>query len=131
MPFMLPTILKNLFTGYATRLYPVQVREPFEKARGHVVFLDDKCIMCGACALRCPSVAITVEKKQNKLTFYPLRCIVCEVCVHVCPSDAIELIYKWRPSLYEKPEEVHKSTRVDLLRESVEEVKKEETEKSS
>jgi len=109
MPFMLPTIIKNLFTGYATRLYPVQVREPFEKARGHVVFDDDKCTLCGACALRCPSVAITTDKEKNELTFYPLRCIVCEVCVHVCPSDAIDLIYKWRPSFYDKPTEIHQA----------------------
>lgn len=123
MPFMLPTILKNLFTGYATRMYPVQVREPFENARGHVVFLDDKCTMCGVCALRCPSVAITTDKEENKLTFYPLRCIVCEVCVQACPSDAIELIYKWRPSLYDKPVELHKSTRLEHLRESADKAK--------
>ena len=118
MPYMLPTILKNLFTGYATRLYPVQVREPFENARGHVVFLDDKCTMCGVCALRCPSVAITTDKEKNELVFHPLRCIVCEVCVDVCPSDAIELIYKWRPSFYDKPVELHKSARLAHLRES-------------
>jgi len=120
---MLPTILKNLFTGYATRLYPVQVREPFENARGHVVFLDDKCTMCGVCALRCPSVAITTDKEKNELTFYPLRCIVCEVCVQACPSDAIELIYRWRPSLYDKPVELHKSVRLEHLRESADKAK--------
>ncbi len=129
MPFMLPTILKNLFTGYATRLYPVQTREPFENARGHVTFNQDKCIMCGACALRCPSVAITVEKKKNILTFYPLRCIVCEVCVHVCPSDAIDLIYKWRRPLDHKPIELYRSTRLELIRESTEEAKQETPEK--
>ena len=120
---MLPTILKNLFTGYATRMYPVQVREPFENARGHVVFLNDKCTMCGVCALRCPSVAITTNKEKNELAFYPLRCIVCEVCVQACPSDAIELIYKWRPSLYDKPIELHKSTRLAHLRESTDKAK--------
>ena len=120
---MLPTILKNLFTGYATRLYPVQVREPFENARGHVVFLDDKCTMCGVCALRCPSVAITTDKEKNELVFYPLRCIVCEVCVQACPSDAIELICKWRPSFYDKPVELHKSTRLEHLRESADKAK--------
>jgi ech hydrogenase subunit F len=130
MPLMLPTVLKNLFTGYATRLYPVQVREPFEKARGQISFNEDKCIMCGVCAQRCPSVAIDVEKKKNELTFYPLRCIVCEVCVHVCPSDAIDLIFKWRSPCYDKPVEVYKSTRVELLRVSAEEAKKEEPEKS-
>jgi ech hydrogenase subunit F len=131
MPIMLPTILKNLFTGYATRMYPVQVREPFENARGHVVFLDDKCTMCGVCALRCPSVAIITDKEKNELAFYPLRCIVCEVCVQACPSDAIELIYKWRPSLYDKPVEFHKSTRLAHLRESADKVKKQEVEKGS
>jgi len=120
---MLPTILKNLLTGYATRMYPVQVREPFENARGHVVFLDDKCTMCGVCALRCPSVAITTDKGKNELTFYPLRCIVCEVCVQACPSDAIELIYRWRPSLYDKPVELHKSVRLEHLRESADKAK--------
>jgi ech hydrogenase subunit F len=120
---MLPTILKNLFTGYATRLYPVQVREPFENARGQVVFLDDKCTMCGVCALRCPSVAITTDKEKNELVFYPLRCIVCEVCVQACPSDAIELICKWRPSFYDKPVELHKSTRLEHLRESADKAK--------
>lgn len=123
MPLMLPTILKNLFTGYATRLYPIQVREPFENARGQISFNEDKCTMCGVCALRCPSVAITVEKKQNKLTFYPFRCIVCEVCVHACPSDAIDLIFKWRPSSYDKPEEVYKSTRLEHLRETTDAAK--------
>jgi ech hydrogenase subunit F len=123
MPLMLPTILKNLFTGYATRLYPVQVREPFENARGQVVFLDDKCTMCGVCALRCPSVAITTDKEKNELVFYPLRCIVCEVCVQACPSDAIELICKWRPSFYDKPVELHKSTRLEHLRESADKAK--------
>lgn len=129
MPFMLPTILKNLFTGYATRMYPVQIREPFENARGHVVFLDDKCTMCGVCALRCPSVAITTDKAKNELAFYPLRCIVCEACVQACPSDAIELIYKWRPSLYDKPVKLHQSTRLSHLRESADKAK-EGTEKT-
>jgi ech hydrogenase subunit F len=130
MPLMLPTILKNLFSGYATRLYPAQVREPFENARGHIRFIEDKCIMCGVCAMRCPSVSITTDKKKNELVFYPARCIVCEVCVHACPSDAIELIFKWRPPFYTKPVEVYKSTRIDLLRESTENAKKEEPKKS-
>jgi len=36
MPVMLPTVIRNLFGGPATRMYPVQVREPFEGARGHM-----------------------------------------------------------------------------------------------
>jgi hypothetical protein len=29
--------------------------------------------------------------------------------VHECPTDAIDLIFKWRPSVYEKPVEVHQA----------------------
>lgn len=109
MALMLPTILKNLFGGPATRMYPIEVREPFEKARGHITFDGDKCILCGACALKCPAVAISTDKEKKELTFYPARCIVCEVCVHVCTTGAINLMYKWRTPFYEKPEEVHQA----------------------
>jgi formate hydrogenlyase subunit 6/NADH:ubiquinone oxidoreductase subunit I len=43
--------------------------------------------------------------------------------VEVCPSDAIELIYKWRPSSYDKPVELHQSTRLAHLRESADKAK--------
>jgi ech hydrogenase subunit F len=109
MALMLPTILRNLLSGPATRMYPVQVREPFEHARGHVTFEDDKCILCGLCALRCPADAISIDKERRELTFHPARCIVCEVCALACPNDAIDLIYKWRAPFYTKPVEVHEA----------------------
>jgi ech hydrogenase subunit F len=109
MALMLPTVLKNLFGGPATRMYPVQVREPFEKARGHITFNDDKCMLCGVCALRCPAVAIEIDKEKKELTFYPARCIVCEVCVTGCTVNAIDLVYKWRTPFYTKPTEVHQA----------------------
>ncbi len=108
MPWMLPTILKNFFGGPATRLYPVEVREPFEHARGQVSFNEDKCTLCGTCVRRCPAEAISMDKEKNELTFYPARCIVCEVCVDICPRKAIDLIYKWRSPFYAKPVEVYK-----------------------
>ena len=109
MPLMLPTILRNLFTGYATRLYPFQERVPFDKARGHVTFNDDKCILCGACALRCPAVAIEIDKEKKELSFHAARCIVCKVCVEVCPTDAADLVYRWRKPFALKPVEVHQA----------------------
>ncbi len=109
MPVMLPTVLRNLLDGPATRLYPMQVREPFQNARGHVVFNDEKCTLCSVCALRCPAEAIDIDKENRTLSFHPARCIVCEVCVLGCPSDAITLISKWRTPFSRKSVEVHEA----------------------
>jgi ech hydrogenase subunit F len=109
MAVMLPTVLRNVLDGPATRLYPFKTREPFENARGHVVFNDDKCILCSVCATRCPADAITINKESKTLSFEPARCIVCEVCVLGCPSDAITLMSKWRTPFARKPVEVHEA----------------------
>ncbi len=95
MPFMLPTILKNLFTPYATRLYPFEKREAAQGARGHIEFIKSKCVYCGSCMRKCPSVAIEVDMKKRELTFYAGRCIVCNACVEACPKDAITLERQW------------------------------------
>lgn len=109
MPLMLPTVVKNLFGGPATRMYPIQVREPFENARGHVVFDGDKCVLCGICALRCPAEAISINKETKELTFEPARCIVCSLCSESCKSEAVRLEFKWRAPYYKKPVEVHQA----------------------
>lgn len=109
MPKMLPTVLRNLLDGPATRMYPIKVRKPFQNARGHIVFDDDKCVLCGVCAMRCPADAISTDKESKTLSFEPARCIVCEVCVQGCPSDAITLMYHWRTPFYRKPLEVHEA----------------------
>ncbi len=107
MPVMLPTILRNLAGGPATRLYPVTPRDLAPHVRGQIAFVDDKCMLCGTCAIKCPADAISVNKETKKLSFYPLRCIVCEVCVTACPTDAITLASKWRTPVYDKPIEEH------------------------
>lgn len=107
MPVMLPTVLRNLFGGPATRMYPVKVREPFAGARGHIEFDDDKCILCGNCARRCPAAAIEINKEKNELVFYPARCIICFVCAEACNKDAVIAVDKWRTPYYTKPVEVH------------------------
>ncbi len=107
MPLMLPTIVRNLFGGPATRLYPFQVRDSFARARGHVEFDDNKCTLCGNCARRCPAAAIEINKEKKELTFFPARCIICEVCAEACRRDAITVEVKWRSPFYTKPVEVH------------------------
>jgi ech hydrogenase subunit F len=108
MARMLSTIFNNLFGGPATRLYPFKdLREPFDRARGHIEFDDDKCILCGNCVRRCPAVAVEINKDTEELTFYPARCIVCEACVESCKQLAITTKPKWRAPFYTKPVEVH------------------------
>lgn len=108
MPFMLPTIISNFFSGPATRKYPAVDRVPPEHARGHIVFDDSKCVYCGNCARRCPAVAIEVKVKEKLLYFHPGRCIVCEVCVEACPKNAISLESRWRKPFTAKEVEEHK-----------------------
>jgi ech hydrogenase subunit F len=99
---MLPTVIRNLFGGPATRMYPVAVREPFPGARGQVEFNEDLCDMCGLCARRCPAVAIDLDKEKKEWILYPDRCIVCEVCAESCNRDAITIEAKWRAPFYKR-----------------------------
>lgn len=122
---MLPTIIKNFFTGYATREYPYTKRDLFPGARGHVEFDDSTCIFCGNCARNCPAAAIEVRVKQKELTFYPGRCIVCEVCVEACPKKSVTLQSKWREPFLTIPVEEHRKTGTPEKKEAAPEVKAE------
>ena len=108
MPEMLGNVLKNLFSRPATRRYPHEKREPFAEARGHIRFLSDKCSFCGACARRCPAVAIVVNRAEKELTFEPFRCIICEACAEVCPRQAIDVMSVHRPPANRKSQEVYR-----------------------
>jgi len=58
--------------------------------KGHNVFIDEDCIVCGNCISICP---------MNVLTFHEGRTIVnnekdcthCSLCLSICPSQAISL----------------------------------------
>ncbi|MEW5722973.1 MAG: 4Fe-4S binding protein [Thermodesulfobacteriota bacterium] len=88
---MINDILRNLVGPRATRPYPVQKRAPFPRTRGHLVVEIEKCILCSACALRCPANAIVVSKDEGTLVLDPYRCIVCGECVAVCPSECLSM----------------------------------------
>lgn len=107
MAWFLPGVLGNLFGGPATRLYPVQKREPFKGARGHIEFDASKCNLCTLCARRCPAAAIEVDREKKTYTFWPFRCIVCEACIEGCVKKAITLKDGWRSPAYAKATEVY------------------------
>ena len=99
MMFMTPHILKNLFTKSATRLYPMEQRDPFERARGELAIAVEDCIFCGACARKCPSQCIIVDKADATWTLDPMACIGCGICVSACPKSCLqqEMAYR-RPT---------------------------------
>lgn len=111
MASMIPNVISNLTHHPRTRLYPYEVRNLPARARGHIEFDMDKCILCGLCAKKCPADAIKVDRKEKTLTFSPLQCIVCGVCVQGCVKGAAELYEQWGSpvtarfnKIYQKPD---------------------------
>jgi len=93
---MLGQIIKNFFTGYATRLYPFEQRKLYENLRGELKIHIDKCTFCMVCEKRCPADAIEVDRKEGIWTLNPSRCILCNVCVEDCKYDALYMDNHWR-----------------------------------
>ncbi len=90
MPWMLPTILRNLLSRPVTRRYPFDdVREPFAGYKGRIDFDADRCDLCGDCARVCPSLAIEVTLESRQITYDPFKCIYCATCVEICLPRAI------------------------------------------
>jgi formate hydrogenlyase subunit 6/NADH:ubiquinone oxidoreductase subunit I len=92
MASMLKSIFRNLFRKPATRLYPVERREPMAGTRGKLNIDISTCIFCGLCARRCPVNALAVAKKPSpSWTVDPYRCILCGYCLEACPKDCLSM----------------------------------------
>lgn len=102
MPKMLNFVLKNIFSKPATRLYPIQTREPFERFRGRIVCDDTNCIYCMICQRKCPADAIVVDRANKTWELDALRCIICGECANVCPKKCITMNNERRMATGEK-----------------------------
>jgi len=93
VPWMMPNILKNLFSSPATRKYPFETRQYWAGARGQLQIDLARCVFCGLCQRICPAQAITQygNKKDPDVTidYNPFACIYCARCAEKCPSGAI------------------------------------------
>lgn len=87
---MTPTILRNLFSKPATRLYPTSRREPFPDVRGELVNTIETCIFCGICAMKCPSQCLRVDK-AGAWEYNPFACVYCGICVETCPTQSLSM----------------------------------------
>ena len=56
-----------------------------------ILFKENACIHCGACASVCFPGALTIKDSTRKLKFSPERCVACELCIKACPLQLFEL----------------------------------------
>jgi hydrogenase-4 component H len=95
-----------LKVGEATVLYPFVPAEVVVGFRGRPVHDHDLCMACAACAVACPSNALTMatDLDQGTITwniFYG-RCIYCGRCEEVCPTGAIQLSQEFELAVMNK-----------------------------
>ncbi len=102
MLHMTPNIVRNFFSRSATRMYPVEVREPFENSRGALEIVLEECIFCGTCSRKCPSQCITVDKKAGTWDMDPFACVYCGICVDNCPTQCLYQAREYRAPAVEK-----------------------------
>jgi ech hydrogenase subunit F len=88
--YMLKNVLRNLSARPATRLYPLEDREPFPAYRGRIHNAVEECIFCSSCARVCPTGALAVDPKAGRWDYDPFLCVYCSVCVEKCPTNCLK-----------------------------------------
>lgn len=91
------TILKNLFSSPATRMYPTKPKEYFLRARGQIKIDIEQCIFCGICVRKCPTGALAVSKEERSWEIERLKCIQCNSCVDTCPKKCLTMLNAYTP----------------------------------
>ncbi len=83
--------LRSLFGKPETVLYPVQTRPMPEGLKGHISNDITACILCGICQKRCPTGALSVDKKAGTWSIDRFRCVQCGSCVRECPKHSLSM----------------------------------------
>lgn len=99
---MLRTVLRNLISGPVTTKYPAAPADIPQGNRGRLDWDMEKCILCGLCQKRCPTLAVTMDKKVGTITLQVHRCISCGVCAEICPKSAISVGREYSAPSYTK-----------------------------
>jgi hydrogenase-4 component H len=103
---MLKLLKEVLQVGEATVLYPFVPVELSPGFRGRPQHDHGLCMACSACAVACPSNALTMATDLDQgiiswKIFYG-RCIYCGRCEEVCPTRAIQLSHEFELAVMNK-----------------------------
>jgi formate hydrogenlyase subunit 6/NADH:ubiquinone oxidoreductase subunit I len=111
---MLKLLREVLRVGEVTLPYPAEPVSVMPGFRGRPEHAPERCIACAACAIACPSNAMTISTDLDRgcrtWSFFTGRCIYCGRCEEVCPTHAItlspyfELAVLDKNDLYERAE---------------------------
>jgi ech hydrogenase subunit F len=105
---MTKTVIKNLFSGPATLMYPKRKRTFTPITRGRVENDINKCIFCGMCSRRCPTYAIAVTKDSKEWQIDRLKCCTCNLCVEICPVKSLSMENQYAPPVAENGAGIYK-----------------------
>ncbi|MDF2869636.1 4Fe-4S binding protein [Clostridium sp. KNHs205] len=97
---MTKTLIKSLFHGPYTCLYPLKEKDKYERTRGKIEIDMPQCIYCGMCQRRCPTGAILVSKADASWEIDRLKCIQCGYCSEVCPKKCLTMDNHYTPPSY-------------------------------
>lgn len=64
-----------------------------------VLWYEDLCIQCGACASFCPTDALNMDRETMMVSFDNSKCVVCGMCLECCPTRAIKLHFDVREAV--------------------------------
>lgn len=85
--------VKAIVKGPYTVNFPKVPSPVASTFRGIMVFEEDKCVVCGACAEVCPAAAREainlLDAGMRKITHHQERCIYCGLCEAACSWEAI------------------------------------------
>jgi formate hydrogenlyase subunit 6/NADH:ubiquinone oxidoreductase subunit I len=98
--------LKWALTKPPTTQYPFEPRRALAGSRGQLVFTKDGCVYCTACAKRCPTGALHVDRAKRRFILERLRCISCASCVEICPKHSLSLSTDHGVPVVSKDEEI-------------------------
>lgn len=79
----------SFFSKAETVRYPFEQPTYYPATRGKVDNDIDHCICCGICQKRCPTQAITVDRKTKTWTINWFRCVKCGECIRSCPQQCL------------------------------------------